>query len=127
MELQAEYAVAPDRGRDRPAVVDRCDDRALVHRLDGIRVDEVEVRLSGNTGEPGVRPHRPNLVPSGVRHSYVPAEPSDPPSADPEARRPGIFLALVEEELHSHAKTEERNAAVACDTHDHVEAESTKL
>src|SRR5213594_26826 len=99
MKLEAEYDTAPDGGRDRATVVHRPDDRALVDRLHGIRMDEVEVRLVGNTREPRVRPHDPHLIPPGMRHAHVAAEASHAPAAQAEARCPRVFLALVEEKL----------------------------
>src|SRR2546426_9139107 len=74
-----------------------------------------------------MRPHHPHLIPTGVRDSHVAAQPSHATAAKAESRRPGVFLTLVEEELHSHAEAQERNAAIARDPHHGVEAEAAKL
>src|SRR5438445_2924665 len=127
MKLETEEPIASDGGGKGAAVLHRRDDRALVDGLDGIRMDEVEVRLVGNAGEPGMLPHDPHLIPSGVRNSDVSAQPSHATAAEAESRRPGIFLTLVEEELHSHAQAQERDAPIARHSHHDVETEAAEL
>src|SRR5258706_15514676 len=90
-------------------------------------MDEVEVRIVWYAREPRMGPHDPHLVPSGMRHSHVAPQPSHASPVETQARRSGVFLALVEEELHPHAQPQERDAAVVSDTHHDIEAHAAEL
>src|SRR5207302_5124065 len=125
MKLETEEPIASDGGGKGAAVLHRRDDRALVDGLDGIRMDEVEVRLVGNAGEPGMLPHDPHLIPSGVRNSDVSAQPSHATAAEAESRRPRFFLTLVVEELHFHAQAEERYASIELLSHHDVVSDAS--
>src|SRR5438309_9066142 len=127
MKLETEEPIASDGGGEGAAVLHRREDRAFVDGLDGIRMDEVEVRLVGNAGEPGMLSNDPHLVPTGVRDPHVAAEASHATAAQAESRRPGIFLTLVEEELHSHTQAQERDAPIARHSHHDVETEAAEL
>ena len=60
-----------------------------------------------------MRAHQAQLVPPGVRDAHGSAQLPHAATIEAETRRAGVFLALLEEELHSDAEAEERDAALA--------------
>src|SRR5437588_8094012 len=57
-----------------------------------------------------MRLRQAHLVPAGVWHAHLRREPPDRSAQQSEPRRPRIFLAALEEQLHADAEPEQRNA-----------------
>ena len=68
-----------------------------------------------------------NAAPSRVGDPHVAPQTSHAAAHQPEARGPGILLALVEEQLHPDAQAKDRDPAVVRDPDDRVEAQSPQL